>query len=95
MRMVKFLVEARSSYRDVRLPVPAISGAELFLILMTTHRLHGWSTRAALDANVTSSLHEVRSANIPRLILLVFVQKKAPEVLHRVVDLARDFLIRE
>ena len=73
MRMVKFLVEARSSYRDVRLPVPAISGAELFLILMTTHRLHGWSTRAALDTNVASSLYEVGSADVSRLILPVFV----------------------
>jgi hypothetical protein len=62
---------------------------------MTTHRLHGWSTRAALDANVSSSLHEVRSADISRLVLPVFVEKKAPEVLHRVIDLARDFLIRE
>ena len=67
----------------------------MLLTAVTTHRLHSWPARTALDANVASSLHEVRSANIPRLILLVFVQKKAPEVLHRVVDLARDFLIRE
>lgn len=60
-----------------------------------THSFDGGSTRAALDANVASSLHKVGSTDVPRLILPVFVQKEALEVLHRVIDLTRDFLVRE
>lgn len=60
-----------------------------------THSFHGGSTRAALDANVASSLHEVGSTDVPRLILPVFVQKEASKVLHRVIDLTRDFLVKE
>lgn len=65
------------------------------LISMITHSFHDGSTRAALDANVASSLHEVGSTNVPRLILPVSVQKEASEVLHRIVDLTRDLLFRK
>ena len=60
-----------------------------------THSFHGGSARAALDANVASSLHEVGGTDISRLILPVFVQKEASEVLHGVIDLTRDFLVRK
>jgi hypothetical protein len=62
---------------------------------MTTHCLHSRSTRAALDTNTASSLHEVRSADIPRLVFPILIHKKASEILHRVVDLTRDLLVRE
>lgn len=95
--MAGSLQEARLSYRDARSPMCAsnVSVLRVLLISRSTHGLHSWSTRAALDANVASSLHEVRSANVPRLILSVLVQKKASKVLHRVVDLTSDLLIRE
>ena len=65
------------------------------LISMITHSFHDGSTRAALDANVASSLHEVGGTDIPRLILPVFVQKEASEVLHWIVDLTGDLFIRK
>ena len=67
----------------------------MLLTAVTTHRLHSWPARTALDANVASSLHEVRSTDVPRLILSVLVQKKASEVLHWVVDLTRNLLVRQ
>lgn len=62
---------------------------------ITTDLLHYWSTRTGLDADIASSLHKVRGADISRLILSVSIQKKASEVLHRVVNLTRDLLVRE
>lgn len=65
------------------------------LISMITHSFYSGSTRAALDANVASSLHEVGSTNVPRLILPVSAQKEASEVLHWIVDLTGDLFIRK
>lgn len=65
------------------------------MISITTHSLHGWFTRAALKAKITSILHKVGSANVPCLILSVFVQKKASEVSLWIIDLTGDLLVRE
>ena len=65
------------------------------MIPTISHSFHGGSTGAALDANVASSLYEVSSADVPRLIFSVFIQKKASEILHWVVDLTGDLLVRE
>ena len=60
-----------------------------------TYSLDDWATGAAGYTNVACRLHEVRRADIVACVLLVFGQEEIAESLHRIVDLARAFVVAE
>ena len=60
-----------------------------------TYSLDDWATGAAGYTNVACRLHEVRRADVVARILLVLGQEEVAEPLHRIVDLARAFVVAE
>ena len=59
------------------------------------YSLDDWATGAAGYTNVACRLHEVRRADVVARILLVLGQEEVAEPLHRIVDLARAFVVAE